>query len=99
MDVGKWFKRRVGEFFLWTVFWAVIATAAESIVNGWWNIDWIEIALAMPVAFMAAVLFVYLRDLSRYEKSWRHTWSRCGQCHVRELVGKNMRRDTKVKKR
>lgn len=87
MDVGKWFKRRVGEFFLWTVFWVVLATAAESIVNGWWNIDWIEIALATPVAFMMTVLFVYLRDLSRYEK------------YMRERVGKNMRRVTKVKKR
>jgi len=87
MDFGDWFKRRVGEIFLWIVFWVVVTIAAESIVNGWWNIDWIKIVLPTPVAFMAAVLFIYLRDLSRYEK------------YMRERVRKNMSYVVKVKKR
>ncbi len=87
MDFNNWFDHRVGELFLWTVFWIVVTTAAEAIVNGWWNINWIEITLALPVAFMAALLFVYLRDLSRYEK------------YMRAQGRKKARRVTKVKKR
>ena len=72
---------------MWTVFWLVMATVGETIVNGWWDVNWIEITLATPVAFATAVLFVYLRDLSRYEK------------YMRERVGKNMRDVAKAKER